>query len=117
MVSDISGALVDGTGIDQLNRIGDSRVQALSAWARDVSKQCLTDKFMAEGKWPLRAFGAGDDHSHPLRLLDDVEKFVNIDLANRAQKLKAETAADHRCCRQRTQIIYVHSERSIPLHC
>jgi hypothetical protein len=37
-----------------------------------------------------------DDHPHLLRLLDDGEEFVNVDPAYRSQKLKAETASDHR---------------------
>jgi hypothetical protein len=48
MVSDLRGALVDGTRIDQLDRIGESRMQALSACGRDAGKQRLTDQFMGE---------------------------------------------------------------------
>src|SRR5712692_269384 len=51
---------------------------------------------MSKGKRSLRPLGAWDDYSHLLRLLDDGEEFVNVDLANRSQKLKAETAPDHR---------------------
>src|SRR5260370_13177153 len=50
---------------------------------------------MAEGKRPLRSHGARHYYPHLLRLLDDREKFVNVDLADRSQKLKAETAPDH----------------------
>src|SRR5260370_4691049 len=51
---------------------------------------------MGEGERLLGSLGAGDDYSHLLRLLDDGEKFVNVDLAGRSQKLKAETSPDHR---------------------
>ena len=51
---------------------------------------------MGEGERLLGPLGARDDYSHPLRLLDDGEKFVNVDLADLGQKLKAETAPDHR---------------------
>src|SRR5690348_2359121 len=51
---------------------------------------------MSEGERLLGSLGAGDDYSHLLRLLDDGEKFINVDLAGRSQKLKAETAPDHR---------------------
>src|SRR5258707_11955412 len=50
---------------------------------------------MCEGKGHLRSFGALDDYSHLLCFLDDGEKFINIDLADRSQKLKTETAPDH----------------------
>src|ERR1700730_8980129 len=60
---------------------------------------------MGEGEWLLLPLGVRDDYSHPLRLLDDGEKFVDVDLADRAQKLKAETAPDHRGSRQRTLFI------------
>ena len=46
MISDLPGALVDGTGIEPLDRIGDARVQSLSARDRDAGKQRLTHKFM-----------------------------------------------------------------------
>ena len=55
MVSDLSGALVDGTGIEPLDRVGDAGVQSLSARGRDAGKQRLTHEFMGEGKRPLRA--------------------------------------------------------------
>jgi hypothetical protein len=38
MVNYLPGALVDGTGIDQIDRVGDSRVQALLAGSRDDAK-------------------------------------------------------------------------------
>src|ERR1700730_16747377 len=38
MVSDLPGALVDGTGIDQLDRPGDCGVQLLFAHSRDAGK-------------------------------------------------------------------------------
>src|SRR6266446_7541086 len=50
---------------------------------------------MAEREGPFRPLGARDDYSHLLGLLDDGEKFVNVDQANPGQKLKAETAPDH----------------------
>src|SRR5260370_35517144 len=50
---------------------------------------------MAERERPLRPLGTRDDYSHLLRLLDDGEKFVNVDQADPGQKLKAETASDH----------------------
>src|SRR5690349_5620243 len=62
---------------------------------------------MSKGKRSLRPLGAGDDYPHLLRLLDDGKEFVNLDLARRSQKLKAETAPDHRCCRQGALFILV----------
>src|ERR1700730_2008855 len=50
---------------------------------------------MAEGERPLGSFGARDDYSHLLRLLDDREQFVNVDQTDPGQKLKAEPAPDH----------------------
>ncbi len=70
MVSDLPGALVDGTGIEPLDRLGDAGVQSLSAGGRDAGKQRLTHEFMGEGERPLRSLGARDDYSHLLRLLD-----------------------------------------------
>ncbi len=60
---------------------------------------------MSKGKRSLWPLGAWDDYPHLLRLLDDGEEFVNVDLADRSQKLKAETAPNHRCCRQRPLFI------------
>src|SRR5260370_19387671 len=57
---------------------------------------------MSKGKRSLRPLGAWDDYPHLQRLLDDGEQFVNVDLTDLGQKLKAETAPDHRCSRQRT---------------
>src|SRR5271170_5059621 len=51
---------------------------------------------MAEGDRLLGSLGARHNYSHPLRLLDHVEKVVNVDLADRSQKFKAETSPD-RC--------------------
>src|ERR1700686_3835285 len=62
---------------------------------------------MSKGKRSLRPLGAWDDYPHLLRLLDDGKEIVNVDPADRSQKLKAETAPDHRCCRQRTLFILV----------
>src|SRR5260370_20516838 len=96
MVSNLACALVDSTGIDQLDRVGDRGVQLLCARARDIGKQRLTHKFMGEGKRLLGSLGAGNDYSHLLRLLDDGKEFVDIDLAYRSEKLKTEAAPDHR---------------------
>ncbi len=49
MVSDVPGALFNGVRIEPLDRFGDARVEALSAWSRDAGKQRLTDEFMGEG--------------------------------------------------------------------
>src|ERR1700751_3683998 len=84
MINDLPGVLFKGIRIEPLDRICDARVQALSAWGRDVGKQRLTDKFMGEGKWSLRPLGAGDDYPHLLRLLDGGKEFVNVDLADRS---------------------------------
>src|ERR1700693_3975519 len=62
---------------------------------------------MSKGKRSPRPLGAWDDYPHLLRLLDDGKEIVNVDLAYRSQKLKAETPPDHRCCRQRTLYILV----------
>src|SRR6266851_98798 len=107
MVSDLPGALVDGTGIDQLDRIGHAGVQALFARSRAAGKQGLSHKFMSEGERLLGSLRARDDHPHLLRLLDYGEKFVNIDLAYLGQESKAETAPDHRCCGQHPLVILV----------
>src|SRR5580692_11130617 len=96
MVSDLPGALIDGTGIDQLDRVDDAGVQPLPAWGRDACKQGLTHKLMGEGERLVGSLGAGDDYSHLLRLLDDGEKLVNVDLAGRSKQFKAETAPDNR---------------------
>ena len=55
MVCDLSGALVNGIGIEPLDRVGDSGVQLLSARGRDAGKQRLTHKFMGEGERMSRA--------------------------------------------------------------
>src|SRR4029077_3713228 len=96
MVRDLSGALVDGLRIETLDRVRDSSVQLLLTRGRDAGKQGLTHQFMAEGKRPFRPLGARHDYSHLLRLLDDRKKLINVDLADPGQKLKAETASDHR---------------------
>src|SRR6266436_6667259 len=62
---------------------------------------------MSKSKRSLRPLGAWDDYPHLLRLLDDGEQFVNVDPTARGQKLKAETAPDHRRSRQRTLFILV----------
>src|SRR5229473_6853995 len=50
---------------------------------------------MHESKRLLGCLGVQNDYSHPQRLLDDGENFVNVDLADSGQKLKAEAAPDH----------------------
>src|ERR1700737_2722577 len=95
MVGDLPGALVGGAGREPLDRLGDDGVQSLLARSRDTGKQRLRTKLMGEGERLLGSFRARDDDSHLLRLLDDGEELVNVDLADRAQKLKAETAPDH----------------------
>jgi hypothetical protein len=85
MVDDVSGTLAHGGGMEPLDRAGDIRVQSLLARRRDASQQRLTDKFMAEGKRPLRAFGARDYYSHLLGLLEDPEKLVNVYLDDLSQ--------------------------------
>src|SRR5260370_30245081 len=64
---------------------------------------------MSKGKRSLRPLGAGDDYSHLLRFLDDGEKLVKVNAADAGQKLKAETAPDHRCCGQHPLLILVES--------
>ena len=56
--------------------------RCLSAGSRDAGKQRLTHKFMGEDERPRKSLGARDDYSRLLRLLDDGEKFVNVDLAD-----------------------------------
>ena len=77
-----ASALADIIGMEPRDRVGDAGMQVLSARSRDAGKQRLTHKFMREGEWVLGRFGARDDYSHLLRLLDDGEQFVNVDLAN-----------------------------------
>src|SRR6202162_1869156 len=55
---------------------------------------------MGESERPFRSLRTGDDYSHLLGLLDDGEKLIDVDLADRRQELKAKTASDHRGCRQ-----------------
>src|SRR6266852_4001193 len=62
---------------------------------------------MRESKRLLGSLGIRNDYSHPQRLLDDGEDFVNVDLANSGQKLKAETATDHCSGRQHSLFILV----------
>ena len=50
MVGDVAGALLDGIGIEPLDRVGDGGMQLLSAGSRDAGKQRLTHKFMGEGE-------------------------------------------------------------------
>ena len=51
---------------------------------------------MAEGKRPFRPLGARHNYPHLLGFFDNGEKFINVDLADLSQKLKTETASDHR---------------------
>src|ERR1700730_8164187 len=67
---------------------------------------------MAERERPLRPLGARDDYSHLLRLLDDGKKFVDVDSADPGQKLKAETASDHRGGRQHPLFILVEPRQT-----
>src|SRR5260370_2264963 len=99
MVSDLAGVFVDGTRIELLDRVSNSRMKLLLTRCGDVGKERLSHKFMSEGKWPLRPLRARDDYSHPLRLLNDAEEFVNIDLADFSLKLTAEAVPVHRGCR------------------
>src|SRR5271167_1774566 len=96
MVRNLPGAIVDETGIDVLDRVGDSRVQSLFARSRDAGKKRLTYELMGKGERALGSLGAGDDYFHQLRFLDHGEKFVNINLADLSQESKAETPPDHR---------------------
>src|ERR1700730_1640125 len=100
MVSDFPGAFADGIGMEPLDRLCDADMQLLPAEVRDARKYGLTHKFMGEGERLLGACGARDDYPHLLRLLDDGEKFVNVDQADTGQKLKAETAPEHCGSRQ-----------------
>src|ERR1700730_13601734 len=56
---------------------------------------------MGEGEGFLRPLGTWHDYSHPLRFLKEGKKFVDVDLADCSQKLKAETAPNHSGRRQR----------------
>src|SRR5216683_2987148 len=62
---------------------------------------------MRESKRLLWSLGVRNDYSHPQRLLDHGENFVNVDLADSGQKLKAETAPDHSSGRQHSLFILV----------
>src|SRR5712691_10692122 len=64
---------------------------------------------MGESKRLLESLGVRDDYSHLLGPLDDGEKFVNVDLADGGQKLKAETAPDRCCGSQHSLFILVES--------
>src|ERR1700694_2826942 len=107
MIRDLSGAFVNGIRMEPLDRFGYSRVQTLSARGGDAGEQRLSHKFMSKGKWPLRPLGARDDHPHLLHFLDDGEEFVNMNLADRSQKLKAKTAPDHRSSQQHPLFVLV----------
>src|SRR5229473_2206878 len=62
---------------------------------------------MRESKRLIGSLGVRNDYSHPQRLLNDGEDFVNVDLADSGQKLKAETAPDHCGGRQHSLFILV----------
>src|SRR5580704_764026 len=96
MVRDVCSMLADGSGIEPLDSVRDIGMQSLPARGRGAGKERLTHKLMAESKRPLRPLGARDNDSHLLRFLDDGKEFVNADLADRVQQLKAETAPYHR---------------------
>ena len=78
------------------DRVGDAGMQVLPARSRDAGQQRLTHEFVGEDERPPKSLGARDDYSHLLRLLDDGEKFVHLDLADGSQKFKAEAAPDYR---------------------
>src|ERR1700691_698423 len=107
MISDLSGTLVDGTGIDQLDRIGNTSVQMLSTRRRNADQQRLTHQLMGKGEGLFRPLGTRDDYPHLLRLLDDAEESVNVDLADLSEKLEAEVTPNHRGSRQRAPFIFV----------
>src|SRR6202051_5161866 len=92
---------------ETLFRIKGDRLYRARTAALRISSRLPSHKFMSKGKWSLRPLGAWDDYPHLLRLLDDVKEFVNVDLADRSQKVKAEAAPDHRRSRQRTLFILV----------
>src|SRR5260370_36578721 len=50
---------------------------------------------MGKNRRPLRPLGDRYDYSHLLHFVDDGAEFVKVDLADRTQKLKAETAPDY----------------------
>src|ERR1700722_16665510 len=62
---------------------------------------------MREGERRLGSLRARDDYPHLLRLLDDGEEFIDIDLADRRQELKTETAPDHRGGHQHAHFVLV----------
>src|SRR5260370_21672570 len=62
---------------------------------------------MREGEGPLGSLRARDDYLQLLRLLDDGEEFVTVDLADLSQESGAEATSDHRGSRQRTLFILV----------
>ena len=64
---------------------------------------------MCEGERCFRALSARDDYSHPLCILDNREKFGNLDLADGSQKFEVEAAPDHCSCRQCPLFILVEA--------
>src|SRR5215469_1698618 len=95
--------------IESLNLNAGLRVELLTANARSISQQGLTYKFMGEGEGSLRPFGTRDGHSQALRPVDDVEKFIDIHLAHRGQKLKAETSPENRCRAQSADLRFTET--------
>src|SRR5947209_6581475 len=95
MVSDLSGALACGVAVELLDRVSGASVHQLLTRRRDAGKQRLTNEFMGEGEKGFPLFGAREDYSHLLRLLDDGEELVNLHLADGSQEFKAESAPDH----------------------
>ena len=89
MVRYLPGALIDGRGIEQLDRVDDAGVQSLSAWGREACKQGLPHKFMGGGmfavnefraefnrRWKV-GFGASKDSA-----ADAITRFENADAAS-----------------------------------
>jgi hypothetical protein len=78
----VAAALVDRIALEPRHCVGDSRMEVLSPRSGDASKQRLAHQFMGEGEWLVGLLGARDDYSQLLYLLDDGEKFVNVDLGD-----------------------------------
>src|SRR5712692_9692700 len=67
---------------------------------------------MCEGERWLRLLWDRADYPHLLRLLDDGEKFVNVNLADGGEKFKAEAAPDHRGSCQHPHFVRVEPLQS-----
>src|SRR6185295_7431765 len=57
----------------------------------------------------FRTLGGRDDRAHLLRLLDNREQIVDIEVADRAEELEAEATPDHGCRRQRAALVLVEA--------